>query len=209
MENLKAQIAGKKKIGILGGTFNPPHYGHMDIAEAVYHSYGLDTLLLLPVGMPPHKKKVASKKDRLHMTELLAKERSFFQVCTIEIERRGYTYTIDTLGAFHEAMDADAEIYYIIGTDTLLYMHSWRDFAEVLPLATFVCVMRPGEQKKEVDAQVNAFRATYGKEILLSSHVGPAISSTMVREAAKEGLPLEKYVPRSIARYIEEQKIYD
>lgn len=200
-----------KKIGILGGTFNPPHYGHLYICEDVYREYALDEVWLMPVGQPPHKRayEVAPKEDRAAMTQLLVAHQPFLRYCDMEIHRDGFTYTVDTLRTLKSGTLKDDTIYYIVGTDTLLYMESWKDIKDVLPLAEFVCVLRPGDDMAEVQAKIKWYQETFDKAILLATATGPDISSTAIRSKARAGDSLAGLLPPSIAAYIKERHLYE
>lgn len=200
-----------RKIGILGGTFNPPHYGHLYICENVYSEYALNEVWLMPVGQPPHKRtyEVASKADRAAMTKLLVAQQPFLVYCDIEIDREGYTYTIDTLRALKKGALKGDTIYYIVGTDTLLYMESWKDIKDVLPLAEFVCVLRPGDDIAKVQEKRQWYETHFNKSIWLSKAAGPDISSTNIRKRAAEGEVLDGMLPESIAAYIKEHHLYE
>ena len=201
----------ERKIGILGGTFNPPHYGHLYICEDVHREYALDEVWLMPVGQPPHKRayEVASKADRAAMTKLLVAQQPYLRYCDIEICREGYTYTVDTLRALKQSALRNDAIYYIVGTDTLLYMESWKDIKDVLPLAEFVCVLRPGDDMAKVQAKIQWYQETFEKSILLAKATGPDISSTIIRSKAKGGESLAGLLPPSIAAYIKEHHVYE
>ena len=117
-----------KRIGILGGTFNPPHVGHLRIGEIAYTEFELDEVLILPSGLPPHKPggDVLERALRRRMTELFAKEREYFVFCPMELDREGYTYTVDTLLEMRARYGPEVEFYYIIGTDTLFELEIGR-----------------------------------------------------------------------------------
>lgn len=200
-----------KKIGILGGTFNPPHYGHLYICKDVYKEFLLDEVWLMPVGQPPHKKlsEVARKEDRAAMTKLLAGEAPFLAFCDIEVDREGYTYTVDTLRTLKNGVLKNDTIYYIIGTDTLFCLDSWKDVKDVLPLAQFVCVLRPGDDMPAVQRRIEWFLEMFDKKIWLAHATGPEVSSTEIRLQAKEGQSLNGMVPASIEQYIKEHHLYE
>ena len=197
----------RRKTGILGGSFNPPHLGHLQIAEAVYREFGLSEVLLLPLGTPPHKRDIAPKEARREMCRMLVQAGEGLALCTMELEREGYTYTVDTLSALHKA-DPERVFYYIIGTDTLFQLESWRNFREVFRQTEFICVPRPGDAREAVLDKIRAMRRDYQKEILLASAAGPDISSTEVRERVARGQSTEGLLLPEVRSYIDQERLY-
>lgn len=211
-ESLAAQEPLARRVGILGGTFNPPHLGHLYIAEQVYREFALDKVIVLPVGIPPHKQEeaVLSAEQREQMCRLFCQEGDFLELCTMELRREGYTYTIDTLRAFHKILKPGQRIYYIIGTDTLFQLETWKEHEAVLSqdLCTFLCVPRPGDLMQKVEEKIEELKERYGAKILLSAGVGPDISSTMVREAMMRGESVEELVPERVLRFMEAEHVF-
>ncbi|MDD5501774.1 MAG: nicotinate (nicotinamide) nucleotide adenylyltransferase, partial [Candidatus Omnitrophica bacterium] len=121
------------KIGVIGGTFNPVHIGHLILAEEAREKLGLDKVILIPTAMPPHKDAsgIAPAEDRLKMLKLSVKGNKFFSVSDMEIRRRGRSYTIDTLRELKRRFARD-EIYFIIGSDLLKYLNEWKDLGQIL-----------------------------------------------------------------------------
>ena len=197
----------RRKTGILGGSFNPPHLGHLQIAEAVYREFGLSEVLLLPLGTPPHKRDIAPKEARREMGRMLVQAGEGLALCTMELEREVYTYTVDTLSALHKAYP-ERVFYYIIGTDTLFQLESWRNFREVFRQTEFVCVPRPGDAREAVLDKITAMRRDYQKEILLASAAGPDISSTEVRERVARGQSTEGLLLPEVRSYIDQERLY-
>lgn len=195
------------KTGILGGSFNPPHLGHLFIAQSVYQEFDLDEVLLLPLGTPPHKTHIAPREAREIMCRMLAKAADGLQVCTIELERQGYTYTVDTLRQMRQQYPGHS-FYYIIGTDTLFQLEHWRDYRQVFEYTEFICVPRPGDDRTKVEDKIRQFRREYQKEILLSTAVGPNISSTGVREAICQNRSTDGMLLPEIRDYIERMQLY-
>ena len=174
-----------EKIGILGGTFNPIHHGHLTVAEEVRCRLGLDYILLIPTGQPPHKTGAAFSEHRYLMTLLAAEGNPNLRVTRMEIDREGMSYTADTLRILKE--QTDAELYFIVGADEMNQISSWRD-ADVLPsLCKWVAVTRPGHNIE------NALEI-------------PAvdISSTELRRRISEGQTIKYWLPEAVERYITE-----
>lgn len=212
-EGRRPELYCERRIGMLGGTFNPPHLGHLQIAEQVYLEFGLKKVLILPVGIPPHKsgEDVLERMLREQMCRLFCAERDFLELCTMEMDRRGYTYTIDTLRALSRTLRPGDRIYYIIGTDTLFQLETWKEHEAVLrgDFCTFICVPRPGDEMSSVRQKIAELKEKYGVAILLSSGAGPDISSTRVREAFRAGEDIGGWVPRSVQQFMEENHVFE
>ena len=168
----------RRRIGIMGGTFNPVHNGHVYMAQKAYEEFGLDNVLFIPTGNPPHKggEGMADKEHRFAMLELALQGYPYFGVSRVELNRPGNTYTIDTLHLLHRSVQ-DAILYFIIGADTLLELNTWKSFSEVITLTEFICFLRPGSKNEAVAQYIQAIYDNYKKEILVSSHEGLNVSS--------------------------------
>ena len=136
------------KIGICGGTFDPVHLGHLAVAELVRCEFGLDKILFIPSGKPPHKDidSVTDPIHRLKMVQCAVSTNPGFEAVSIEVERLGYTYTVDTLNQLHELYPEGTEFYYIIGADVVMDLLKWKNAEEVFKLTRFIALMRPGFQ---------------------------------------------------------------
>ena len=133
-----------KKLGILGGTFNPIHNGHLAMAEAARKAHGLDTVLFVPAPRPPHKDQdLAAVEDRLEMVRIAVPGHAGFEVSDIEVARPGISYTVDTLEAL-QSLHPDAELFFIIGEDSIPELPGWRHTQRILEVARVVAVNRPG-----------------------------------------------------------------
>ncbi|WP_050180953.1 nicotinate-nucleotide adenylyltransferase [Domibacillus robiginosus] len=186
-----------KKAGILGGTFNPPHVGHLIAANEVLHALDLDEIRFMPNSLPPHKKLAGHVEDehRLHMTELAIEENPSFQIETIEIERAGVSYTIDTMRELIKR-EPDTSFYFIIGADMIEYLPKWRDIDELSRLVTFVGVKRPG------------YSTNSSYPVLLIDTPEIHLSSTILREKAASSQTLHYLMPETVIRYIKENGLY-
>ncbi len=196
------------KLGLLGGTFNPPHNGHLVMANGVLDEFVLEKILFMPSGTPPHKKDlgVAHALHRRAMLELLIKDRAEFEVCDIELKRKGVTYTVDTLEEISK--EYTGELYYIIGTDTLFDLENWRRFEDVAKLTRFICVKRPGDDKAMVVEHATMLMRTYGAVIFPACTQGPDISSTDVRGRFLRGRDITNLVPGEIKEYMESNNVF-
>lgn len=195
------------KIGILGGTLDPIHNGHVDIAVAAMDALGLDRVALMPAGDPPHKPRVTDKQDRLRMVELAAGAHPGLYASDIEIRRGGTTYTVDTLSAL-TVEHPDVEWTYIIGADTLLALDSWREFPRVARLCAFAVVNRPGCDAELARLRAQAITGCYGTKISMLPVSGPELSSTDIRAQVAAGEDITAYVPAAVADYIRERGLY-
>lgn len=193
------------RIGIMGGTLDPVHNGHIEIARSVRAELGLDGVMLLPAGDPPHKKRESDKLDRLEMAKRAAAEFDWMFVSDLEIARKGTTYTVDTLRAL-KRKQPDAEWIYIIGADTLNILDSWRNFPEIAQLCTFAAVSRPGVSGERAYAAL--LKERYGAEIIFAKASGPDISSTAIRARVAEGRSIRGLAPDSVCDYIREKGLY-
>lgn len=193
------------RIGIMGGTLDPVHNGHIEIARSVRAELGLDGVMLLPAGDPPHKKRESDKLDRLEMAKRAAAEFDWMFVSDLEIARKGTTYTVDTLRAL-KRKQPDAEWIYIIGADTLNILDSWRNFPEIARLCAFAAVSRPGVSGERAYAAL--LKERYGAEIIFAKASGPDISSTAIRARIAEGRSIRGLAPDSVCDYIREKGLY-
>ena len=195
------------KIAIMGGTLDPVHNGHLEIAQAVKAACGLDGILLLPAGDPPHKQLQIDRFDRLEMARRAARSQIGMMVSDIEIMRRGTTFTVDTLSQLR-AQQPDVQWMYIIGADTVRVLYKWRNFEKVAGMCEFAAVGRPGFDAASVREWAEALAREYGAKIHLLDVCGPDISSTDVRNAVAEGRSIDTLVPASVAEYIREKGLY-
>jgi len=193
------------KYAILGGSFDPIHRGHIEIARQAADALELDRVMLLPDGDPPHKRARAEKQHRYEMTRIAAAEDSRFFASPMEVERQGTTYTVDTLTELHTA-SPDDEIYYIVGADTVLNLEKWRSFPRVARLTRFLAVGRPGQTGSHAEA--DRLRREYGADIRYLTVTGPDVSSTEIRDLARAGADLSPHVPEGVAAYIRKNGLY-
>ena len=196
----------RMRVGIMGGTFDPVHCGHLQIAEAARKALALDEILLLPAGDPPHKGHLAPMADRWEMTRLAA-EAAGFTACAEEIERAGTTYTVDTLTAFHRRRP-EAEWFYIVGADALSILGKWRRFDEVAELCAFAVARRPGVDADWLAARAAELRERFGAKLIPVDAAGPDISSTEIRARVAEGRSIAGMVPPAEEAYILEKGLY-
>lgn len=189
----------------MGGTLDPVHSGHLAIAEAVRERCGLDEILLLPAGDPPHKRREVDRFDRLRMAQLAAEACPGMVASDEEVRREGTTYTVDTLRALHQRRP-DVDWVYIVGADTVRVLSQWRSFGEVAQLCSFAAVGRPGENA--LDEHVRWLEEEFGARIQMLDFDGPDISSSEIRARVARGESIDGLTPPKVADYIRQKGLY-
>lgn len=200
-------VAGGK-LGILGGTFDPIHMGHLQMAEAVYRRMGLERVLFIPAYVPPHKVGMyfASAQDRYAMTELAVAAYPHFAVSDMELRRSGVSYTIDTLRELHR-LYGQRQLYFIIGADSVAQLHTWHNIEEMLELITFVAAGRPGYAGVMEQVEQRLGKRARERIILLDTPEYD-ISSTDIRARIRSRASLAGLVPQAVEQYIYQHKLY-
>ena len=195
------------EIGLMGGSFNPIHCGHVALARAALDSGKVERVLFLPTGNPPHKREgLADKFDRLRMVELAVAHEAGMAVCREEIDRGGVIYTVDTLAALQIKMP-DCSLTYLIGADTLRALGTWRRVETVIERCKFLVMMREGETREDV-IRLAGLWASRGAQIDFLDARKMDISSTQIREYIRKNLPFERLVPEAVADYIRARGLY-
>lgn len=186
------------KIGILGGTFNPIHYGHLILGEQVLGQLGLDRVIFVPTFLPPHKsdKDVISAKHRLKMIQLAVKANKHFAVSDIEMLRKGKSYTVDTLRQIKKKFPS-ADLFFICGSDLVNEIPQWKDVDEIYKLAKFVLAKRPGFGKR-----------LSGESFLKINVAQVDISSSFIRDLVKQARSILYLTPYVVVKYIEKHGLY-
>jgi nicotinate-nucleotide adenylyltransferase len=186
------------KIGILGGTFNPVHIGHLILAEEISEKLGLDKLIFVPAYLPPHKGTgdIISAAERLKMVRLAIEGNRGFAVSDIEIRRRGPSYTIDTVRALKKKFPQHT-FFFITGSDLLNYLKEWKDLKDVIRLVTFIVATRPGYPLAKIPSYIRtvSIRAV-------------DISAFEIRRCIKDGRSFRYLVPDVVYRYIRAKRLY-
>ena len=193
------------KIGIFGGTFNPPHMGHINGAAACITNLSLDRLIFVPAGIPPHKElpqDSATPQQRLDMTKLAAALVKNASVSPVEIAREGKSYTVDTLRYFKEQFP-NSQLYFIMGSDMLKSFAKWHKPQEIAQLCTLVALCRDQEEQIHMETYARQITADTGAKVLLLEHEIVTVSSTDIRLGQRHNL-----LPESILNYIKEHKLY-
>ena len=201
------------KIGILGGTFNPIHFGHLRIAESAYESFDLDEVWFMPNGTPPHKDEKVTANDlkhRISMLELAIKGTPHFRISLKEAKLHEASYTYSTMKSFKKEFP-DVEFYFILGADSLFAIEKWKRFEEIFPSCTILAAMR--EDREVGESEHLSHRAAYlakryGAKIELLKAPIIDISSSDIRECVKKGLGISTMTTKSVADYIEKNRLY-
>ncbi|MBO4834536.1 MAG: nicotinate-nucleotide adenylyltransferase [Lachnospiraceae bacterium] len=196
------------KVGILGGTFSPIHYGHLLLAETAFDRFGLDKVLIMPAGDPYFKdlEKMAADAHRENMTLLAIEGNPHFEFSDLELKREGNTYTVDTLHQLTE-LYPDDEFFFIVGSDTLFSIEKWYRPAEIFEMAKLL-TSRRNIEKEDLDHQIDYLKNKYGAKIYNLYMPNIDISSTDIRDKVKHGMSIRYYTPDAVIHYIEENKLY-
>jgi len=195
-----------KRIGVMGGTFDPIHVGHLVAAEEARVRFALDRMVFVPCGQPPHKKdySVTDREHRYTMTVLATSTNSAFEVSRIEIDRPGPSYTVDTLRELRGAQP-QSSLYFVTGGDGILAVLTWRDPHELVQFCEFIAVTRPGYDLSHLEQALDP-------ELMRHVHLLPIpgidISSTEIRRRVAAGLPVKYLTPLEVEAYIAKQGLY-
>ena len=199
----------KKRLGILGGTFDPIHIGHLEIAKSIYEQLHLEKIIFIPAYIAPHKvgQDFAPAMDRYIMTKLAIDPYPYFTVSDMELKRSGVSYTYDTLVELHKIYP-EHEFFFIIGADSVTGLHTWHRYQEMFELTTFVGAERPGYDNSAIVQAVKNLGKRAEEKIMLLDTPENSISSTSIREKIRKGESLNGLVPRAVEAYILEHKLY-
>lgn len=201
-------MSSKTRVGLMGGSFDPIHLGHITIAGEARDALQLSHVLFLPSGRPPHKAHLgASPAQRLEMTRLAVEPLPWAQASDVEVCRQGTIYTVDTLQIL-SSQHPEAAFYYIIGADTLLDLPNWRNTQKVCTLCRFICLHRPGVADEAIGTALEDLRSRYGAQVHLVPASGPDISSTEIRRRVARGQSTEGLLPCAVRAYIDRENLY-
>lgn len=198
-----------RKTGIMGGTFNPIHNGHLMLAEEAFQQFSLDEVLFMPCGMPYMKagQKIQPARVRVEMTALAVQDKPYFKLSTVEIEQPGNTYTYQTLERLRKE-NSDTEYFYIVGADSLFHMTDWRCPERIFSNCCILAAVRDDKTVRDVEEQIHRLGQTYGAVIHLLKTERMDISSSEIRRKAASGESIENDVPKPVRIYIEERGLY-
>lgn len=197
------------KVGILGGTFNPIHTGHLILAENAYDMMGLDKVIFIPSGVSYLKEQdeIVPASDRIRMVELAIGGNAHFSLSTIETDRSGNSYTYETIEALM-AQNPEDELYFIGGADILLSIHTWREPQIIFQHATLVIAPRNDTDPAILNAQKDLLEKKYDAKVYLLHTSDLEISSSDLRDRIAIGHSVRYYIPDDVLSYIQERKLY-
>jgi nicotinate-nucleotide adenylyltransferase len=222
------------RIGIMGGTFDPIHLGHLRAAEEIYWAFGMDRIIFVPAARPPHKEEavVASALHRYEMVSLATVFTPYFTVSPIELQREGKSYSVETVREFQRVSGPETALYFIVGVDAFLEMSEWREAKELLTLARVIVTARPGWRLDEVERLLTPDqRRLLGhptfkylkvgeiepervegelvpRQVLLVEVVSLDIASREIRQLVEEGRSIRHLVPDTVAAYMAKNHLY-
>jgi nicotinate-nucleotide adenylyltransferase len=193
------------RLGIMGGTFDPIHYGHLVAAEQARVRFDLDHVTFVPCGQPPHKKdyQVTSAEQRYAMALIATCTNSRFDTSRVEVEREGPSYSVDTLRQFR-ARDAQAQLFFITGADAVRELLTWREPQEVTALCRLIAVTRPGYDLRELERQIGAL----ARSVSAIEAPGVNVSSTEIRSRVARGESIRYLTPEAVEAYIAKHGLY-
>ena len=197
-----------KKYGIFGGSFNPIHYGHLMICEYIKEEMGLDKVIFIPTGNPPHKDLGVSAEDRYEMVRLAISPNPDFEISDIETTRVDLSYSVDTIRELKKIYKEE-KLYFLIGLDSLFQLKTWKKIDDLSQEIEFVVALRPGYiDKEEINNEIDFLRDNFGTRINLIKTPLYEISSTDLRDRILEGKSLRYLIPKKVLNYIEESGFY-
>ncbi|MEU4545108.1 nicotinate-nucleotide adenylyltransferase [Nonomuraea dietziae] len=196
------RVQGKRRVGVMGGTFDPIHHGHLVAASEVAHHYDLDEVVFVPTGRPYQKaeREVSAPEDRYLMTVIATASNPRFSVSRVDVDRPGPTFTIDTLRDVKQVYGPDADLFFITGADALAAILDWQDASELFELAHFVGCTRPGHTLRDPGLPEG--------KVSLIEIPALAISSSECRQRVEQGEPIWYLVPDGIVQYIGKRGLY-
>lgn len=198
------------KIGIMGGTFEPIHIGHLLLGEFAYEDFGLDEIWFLPNGNPPHKEAAVTEEalqHRIEMIRLAIEKIPYFHLNLFEADIKKHSYTYQTMQEFNK-LYPEHEFYFILGADSLFSIEEWRYFREIFTTCTILAAMRDDKDVADMKGQIRYLQEQYGANIELLRAPLVEISSTTIRERASKDLTVRYMVPDAVAEYIRDQQLY-
>lgn len=198
------------KVGILGGTFDPIHIGHLLMAEFAYEYFKLDEIWFLPNGNPPHKQTEETEDSLRHRIEMVRRAIEgvpYFKLCLHEANEKRHSYTYKTMQELN-AIYPENQFYFILGADSLFAIEEWRYFREIFPTCVILAAMRDDKDSEAMKRQISYLEREYGARIELLQAPLLEISSTEIRKRAGDGKTIRYMVPDMVARYIREQQLY-
>jgi len=212
MESFEVTVGEKNEIsfGLMGGTFDPIHMGHLVTAEEARQQFDLDYVLFVPAGRPPHKshEQVTEANHRYLMTLLAVIDNPYFFVSRVELEKSELSYTIDTVRYYYNKFQGRANIYFITGADAILDIITWKDYRVLLDMCSFIAATRPGYSLGKLKVILGPAFSEIIPRIHLMEIPAMAISSTYIRRRVASGKTIKYLTPESVEQYIYKNKLY-
>lgn len=212
------------RVGLLGGTFNPVHWGHLRAAEEIREMFELKQVIFIPTNISPHKesKEIVAAEHRLKMLGLAVNDNPYFFTSDVELKRPGKSYSIETIGHFKQTFGKELTLFFILGIDAFLEINSWKDYQELFSLCNFIVMSRPQYEVKELDQVIPAQVKTDflyrpdEKRFINSSQfsiyfteITPIdIASRSIRNLIKDGHSIKYLLPEEVEKYVKENKLY-
>jgi nicotinate-nucleotide adenylyltransferase len=202
-------VGNTVKVGILGGTFDPVHLGHLMMAEEARDSLDLTEVIFVPAGQPLLKPPypITPVEHRLKMLRLAVGDNPYFKVSTMEIERPGPSYTVDTIADLRGKYGSEDELFFILGWDSLAQFAEWREPSRIIKMCYLLAVPRPGCKKPNLEV-LEAGIPGISQRVILLERPRVDISASAIRELVARGRSLSRLVPQSVAEYIRQHKLY-
>lgn len=199
------------RVGIMGGTFDPIHLGHLVTAEAARSEFNMNKVVFVPSGQPPHKKglEISNKEHRYIMTVLATSANPYFEVSRTEIDRPGESYAIDTVRYIRSKQQPDSELYFITGADAIMEIVTWKEVEELFEKCTFIAATRPGFNLSEMKSKLlKKLTHNHLAKIIPLEVPAMAISSTDIRERVKDKRTIKYLLPESVENFIQKNDLY-
>ncbi len=198
----------EKCIGVFGGSFNPIHIGHLILAESARQEFHLEKVIFIPTGDTPNKDMhYVDKIDRFHMVELAIQGNPYFEISSIEMERTGPSYTVDTIHQVKKMIGDEYKIYFLAGTDAVADLPTWKYNKKLLSICDFICASRPGSTDK-LNKSVSYFGELGKEKIHFLKMPELEISSTDLRRRIENNMSVTYMIPDGVIKYIKEKQIY-
>jgi len=199
------------RIGFMGGTFDPIHHGHLVAAESVYENFTLDRIVFVPAGSPAHKpdSRVTSARHRLNMTRLAAESNPHFEVSSVEVDREGPSYTIDTMKHFRRLYGPEADLYFITGVDAVVQIPEWKNAGGLFEICKFIAATRPGYPTENFFRFRDQLPPKQRRAMKVVAVPALAISSSDLRRRVCRGSSIKYLVPEPAEDYIYAHGLYD
>lgn len=204
MAEIKAQ-----RVGIMGGTFDPIHYGHLVAAETAREAFSLDKIIFVPAGIPCHKmNETTSARHRYLMTLLAIMSNPHFEISRVDMDRGGVTYTVDTLTDLKKRLPPETKMYFITGADAILEIQSWKSPGEVLSMAEFIAATRPGYGLENLSRALGPLVVEFQDRIHILEIPPMGISSTEIRHRLAQGRSVRYLLPETVITFIYNEGLY-